>query len=42
MIRNEINAWPAVMYEIFGPEGIGKISQTLQEHGIRSEELEIE
>ncbi len=42
MIRSGINAWPAVMYEVFGPEGIGKISQTLKGHKIRAEELEIE
>jgi len=42
LIRNGINAWPAIMYEIFGPEGIGKISKTLMEYGIRPEELEIE
>ncbi len=42
MIRNGINAWPAVMYEVFGPEGIGKISQILKGHKSSPEELEIE
>ena len=30
------------MYEIFGPEGIGKINQRLKRHEIRPEELVIE
>ena len=42
LIRNGINAWPAIMYEIFGPEGIGKINERLKKHQIRPEELEIE
>jgi len=42
MIREGINAWPAIMYEIFGPEGIGKINQELKGYEIRAEELEIE
>ena len=42
LIGNGINAWPAIMYEIFGPEGMGKINKTLMEYGIRPEELEIE
>jgi uncharacterized Fe-S cluster-containing radical SAM superfamily protein len=42
LIRNGTNAWPAIMYETFGPEGIGKINKTLMEYGIRPEELEIE
>jgi len=42
MIRNGINAWPAIMYEMFGPEGIEKINQELKGHEIRPEELEIE
>jgi len=42
MIRSGINAWPAVMFEVFGPEGIGKISQTLKAYKSRAEELEIE
>ncbi|NVM25586.1 MAG: radical SAM protein [Desulfobacterales bacterium] len=42
MIREGINAWPAIMYEIFGPEGIGKINQELKGYEIRPEELEIE
>lgn len=42
LIRNGINAWPAIMYETFGPEGIGKINQKLKEYEIRPEELEIE
>jgi len=42
MIRNGINAWPAIMYETFGSEGIGKINQKLKEYEIRPKELEIE
>jgi len=42
LIEHGINAWPAIMYETFGPEGIGKINKTLMEYGIRPEELEIE
>jgi len=42
LIRNGINAWPAIMYETFGPEGIGKINKTLMVYGIRPEELETE
>jgi len=41
LIRNGISAWPAVMYETFGPEGIGKINKKLKEI-CRPEELEIE
>jgi len=40
--REGINAWPAIMYEVFGPEGIGKINQELKGYEIRPEELEIE
>jgi uncharacterized Fe-S cluster-containing radical SAM superfamily protein len=42
LIGNGINAWPAIMYETFGSEGIGKINQQLKEYEIRPEELEIE
>lgn len=42
MMRNGLSAWPAVMFETFGPKGIGKISQTLKDYGIRLEELEVE
>ncbi len=42
MIRNGINAWPAIMYETFGPEGIGKINHRSKEYEMRPEELEIE
>jgi uncharacterized Fe-S cluster-containing radical SAM superfamily protein len=42
LTRRGINAWPAIMYEIFGPGGIEKISQKLKEYEIRPEELEIE
>lgn len=42
MIKSGINAWPAIMLDTFGPEGIGRISQTLKDYGIRLEELEIE
>jgi uncharacterized Fe-S cluster-containing radical SAM superfamily protein len=42
MIRSGVNAWPAVMFEVFGAEGIEKISQTLKAHKSRPEELEIE
>jgi len=42
LIRSGINAWPAIMYETFGPEGIGKINERLKKHEIRPEELEIE
>lgn len=42
MIESGINAWPAIMFETFGPEGIGKISQKLRDYGIRPEELEVE
>jgi len=42
LIGNGMNAWPAIMYETFGPEGIGKINQKLKEYEIRPEELEIE
>ena len=42
LIRNGINAWPAVMYETFGPEGIEKINQKIKEYEIIPEELEIE
>ena len=41
-MRNGLSAWPAVMFETFGPKGIGKISQTLKDYGIRLEELEVE
>jgi uncharacterized Fe-S cluster-containing radical SAM superfamily protein len=42
LIRSRINAWPAIMYETFGPEGIEKINQKIKEYEIRPEELEIE
>ena len=42
LIRSGINAWPAIMYETFGTEGIGKINQKLKEYKVRPEELEIE
>jgi uncharacterized Fe-S cluster-containing radical SAM superfamily protein len=42
LIENGMNAWPAIMYETFGSEGIGKINQQLKEYEIRPEELEIE
>jgi uncharacterized Fe-S cluster-containing radical SAM superfamily protein len=41
LIRNGINAWPAIMYETFGAEGIGKINKKLKAI-CRPEELEIE
>lgn len=37
-----ITAWPAVMYEIFGPRGIEEVSEVLRRYGISPEELEIE
>lgn len=42
LIRNGIRAWPAIMYETFGPGGIGEINQKLREYEIRPEELEVE
>ena len=42
LIKRGINAWPAIMYEMFELEGIGKISQRLKGYEIRPEELEIE
>jgi uncharacterized Fe-S cluster-containing radical SAM superfamily protein len=42
LIGNGINAWPAVMHETFGSEGIGKINQQLKNYEIRPEELEVE
>lgn len=42
LIGKGMNAWPAIMYETFGSEGIGKINQQLREYEIRLEELEIE
>jgi uncharacterized Fe-S cluster-containing radical SAM superfamily protein len=42
LIEHGINAWPAIMYETFGPEGIAKITQRLREYGIRPEEVEVE
>ena len=42
LIGNGMIAWPAVMYETFGSEGIGKINQQLKNYEIRPEELEIE
>ena len=41
LIGNGMNAWPAIMYETFGPEGIGKINQKIKEI-CRPEELEVE
>jgi uncharacterized Fe-S cluster-containing radical SAM superfamily protein len=42
LLEKGINAWPAIMYETFGPEGIGRINKKLREFGIKPEELEIE
>jgi uncharacterized Fe-S cluster-containing radical SAM superfamily protein len=42
LLQNGIAAWPAVMYETFGPQGIEKISGKLRQHKIRVEELEVE
>ena len=42
LIDEGVVAWPAIMYEIFGPEGIEKISKKLNELKIKPEELEIE
>ena len=42
LIRNGIRAWPAILYETFGPKGIGEINQRLREYEIRPEELEVE
>ena len=42
LIKRGINARPAIMYEMFGPEGIGKIDQRLRAYEVRPEELEIE
>lgn len=42
LLRNGVVAWPAIMYETFGPCGIETISQKLKEFDIRAEELEVE
>jgi len=42
LLRNGVVAWPAVMYETFGPEGIEKISRKLREYEIKVEEIEVE
>jgi uncharacterized Fe-S cluster-containing radical SAM superfamily protein len=42
LLDEGINAWPAIMYETFGPKGIGRINRKLREFEIRPEELEIE
>jgi uncharacterized Fe-S cluster-containing radical SAM superfamily protein len=42
LIANGINAWPAIMYETFGPGGIGEINRRLKEYEIGPEELEVE
>jgi uncharacterized Fe-S cluster-containing radical SAM superfamily protein len=42
LLDKGVNAWPAIMYETFGPEGIGRIDKKLREFDSRPEELEIE
>jgi len=42
LLRNRVVAWPAIMYETFGPQGIERISRKLKEYQIRAEELEVE
>lgn len=42
LLGKGVNAWPAVMYETFGPQGIGEINNRLRGFGIKPEELEIE
>lgn len=42
LLGKGINAWPAIMYETFGPDGIGRINKKLREFEIEPEELEIE
>ena len=42
LLDNRINAWPAVMWEIFRGRGIENLSKRLKEYEIRPEELEIE
>ena len=42
LIRNGIRAWPAILYETSGPEGIGEVNQKLREYEIRPEELDVE
>jgi len=37
-----VYAWPACMFEVFGPSGIGEVSRVLREFRASSEELEIE
>lgn len=42
LLQNGVVAWPAIMYETFGHEGIEKIGQKLKKHKVRVEELEVE
>jgi uncharacterized Fe-S cluster-containing radical SAM superfamily protein len=42
LLRNGIAAWPAVMYDVFGPQGVERISLKLKQFGIRAGELELE
>ena len=38
--KNGIHAWPAVMYEVFGKEGVAEITRKLREIGFDDVELE--
>lgn len=42
LLNAGVNSWPAISYEVFGPEGIESISKRLREFSIMSEELEVE
>lgn len=42
LLDKGIHAWPAVMYETFGPSGVEEIHRRMRQLGIQPEELELE
>jgi uncharacterized Fe-S cluster-containing radical SAM superfamily protein len=42
LLDNGIDAWPAIMYETSGSEGIENLKELLRKFGIRPEGLELE
>ena len=42
LLKNGINVWPAIMYEIFGGKGLEMLNEKIKKFGVKLEEIEIE